>query len=197
MKLFVRRHLDVIWRTLFSLGLMILAVSCSSRFPVAPIDSSTPIASTAPSKARPLPSATIISPTLAATATTGRALAAAPTPLPSKTAQVSPTNPPSPDPSAGIQRTITLADDRKTIVLENGQVFLLNLGASFDWRVDIADQTVLSRISSITVVKQAQGVYRANKPGATVLNAHGTIICQPLKVCAEVTREFQIQIVVQ
>jgi hypothetical protein len=117
--------------------------------------------------------------------------------LPSKTAQVSPTNPPSPDQNSGTQLTITLEDDGKTITLKNGQVFLLSLGAGFDWRVDIADQTVLSRIPNITVVKQAQGVYKANKPGKTALNAHGTIICQPLKVCAEGTREFQVQVLVQ
>ncbi len=197
MKLFVRRHLDVIWRTLFSLGLMILAVSCSSQFPAGPMAPSTPNAPTTPSKAPPLPSATIISPTLAATAATNRVLPAASTPLPSETARVYTVTQPSPDQNPGTQLTITLADDGKTITMKNGQVFLLSLGADFDWRVDIADETVLSRIPNITVVKQAQGVYKANKPGTTALIAHGTIICPPLKVCAEVTREFQVQVLVQ
>ena len=58
---------------------------------------------------------------------------------------------------------VTLDDRGKTIQLAVGQSFLLKLGETFDWTVNISDQTVISRVRNIMVVRGAQGVYDALK----------------------------------
>ncbi len=94
-------------------------------------------------------------------------------------------------------QTITLDDDGKTITLQVGQAFLLDLGDGFNWTVTVDDPSIVSRVPNITVVKGAQGVYRAQQAGSTTLYASGPIACPPLEVCPQLARAFRVQIVIQ
>jgi photosystem II stability/assembly factor-like uncharacterized protein len=94
-------------------------------------------------------------------------------------------------------QSVTLADDGTTLTLQVGQNFLLNLGADYEWTVSVADQTILSRLVNITVLRGAQGVYEAKQPGSTILTASGNPVCkgdQP--PCVTPSRVFQVKIVV-
>ena len=68
---------------------------------------------------------------------------------------------------------MTLDDSHKSVILKVGQRFLLNLGEEVDWTVDVADQTIVSRVVNIAVIRGTQGVYQAHKVGHTTLNAAG------------------------
>ena len=93
--------------------------------------------------------------------------------------------------------TITLADDGKSLNLTVGQQFLLDLGDGFNWSVTVDDQSIVSRVPNITVIKGAQGVYKAHKPGETTLQATGTLPCSPGEVCPMIARAFRVQLIVQ
>ena len=99
--------------------------------------------------------------------------------------------------SAG-QQTVTLADNGKTIDLQVGQSFLLALGTGYDWSVDLADQSVVSRVVGILVVRGAQGIYKAHQPGHTTLTAVGDPPCRKAQpACGLPSRLFKVDIVVQ
>jgi len=66
---------------------------------------------------------------------------------------------------------VTLDNDGQTIALKTGESCLLKLGEEYDWTVTIADQSVLSRVKNLMVVRGAQGLYEANKTGSTALTA--------------------------
>lgn len=77
-----------------------------------------------------------------------------------------------------------------------GQSFLLNLGTE-GWLVTLADQTVVSRVINIAVVRGAQGVYKAHAPGQTTLDAVGPSPCPTATpACGAPQRVFRITIVV-
>jgi len=78
---------------------------------------------------------------------------------------------------------VTQADNGRTITLRVGQTFLLALGNNLDWNVTVADPTVVSRVVNVTVVRGAQGIYRANQAGQTTLTATGRPICAPNQAC--------------
>ncbi len=288
---------DITWRALCSLGLLILAASCSNNFSAAPAALPTGVPPAATAQPSPLPPDTTVPPTSTAIPSPVSAPSQVATVVPGATATTSPgtaLNPPS-----GVQRTVTLADDGKTIsvnpgerfllaldglydwvvsvdrpnivslvpnsptdgnqgvyevhqngsanlratgnpkclnsvprclmpsrlfrlqitsagavptpgaltvtladngktiTMTNGQTFLLNLGADYDWAVDVADQSVLSRVPNITVIRGAQGVYQARRAGTTTLAAQGKVICPPSQVCPQVIVDFRIQVVVK
>ena len=74
-------------------------------------------------------------------------------------------------------QTITLADNGKTITLNVNETFLLNLGEGYDWDITIDDQTIFSRVVNVLVVRGAQGIYVAHRPGNTTLTALGSPEC--------------------
>lgn len=75
---------------------------------------------------------------------------------------------------------ITLDDNDKTTILQVNETFLLKLGEFYDWNITIDDQTIVSRVVNVLVVKGAQGIYRAHKPGSATLTAAGDPIAAKL-----------------
>lgn len=99
-------------------------------------------------------------------------------------------------PAAGL--SVTLADDGRTITVQNGQRLLLNLGNEFDWTVDVEDESIVSRVPGVTVVAGAQGIYAANRVGKTALSATGDPLCRKQQpACAQPSRAFKLTIAVQ
>ena len=102
------------------------------------------------------------------------------------------------DSTVGGPTVVTLNDRGKTIQLAVGQSFLLKLGETFDWTVNISDQTVISRVRNIMVVRGAQGVYDALKAGTVMLAATGDPPCrQSHPACAAPSLLFEVTIVVK
>lgn len=100
-------------------------------------------------------------------------------------------------PGTSTTPTVTLADDGTTLPLQPGERFLLKLGEDYDWTVIVADQSIVSRVVNILVVRGAQGVYEAHQVGSTTLTATGDPVCrQAQPPCAAPSREFRLEIVV-
>ncbi|MDO8727607.1 MAG: hypothetical protein Q7J35_16190 [Candidatus Methanoperedens sp.] len=99
--------------------------------------------------------------------------------------------------SAQESQTITLADNGRTITLNVNETFLLNLGEGYDWDITIDDQTIFSRVVNVLVVRGAQGIYIAHRPGNATLTAVGSPEClksQP--PCGRPSILFKIFVVV-
>ena len=78
-----------------------------------------------------------------------------------------------------------------------GERFLLNLGEGYTWDVGISDETVVSRVRNITVIRGAEGVYEALQPGTTTLSAVGDPTCRQSKPpCGMPTTLFTVTLVV-
>lgn len=100
-------------------------------------------------------------------------------------------------PVAGEQKTITLDDQGETIQLVVGERFLLNLGEGYTWDVGVSDETVVSRVRNITVIRGAQGVYEALQPGTATLSAVGDPACRQAKPpCGMPSTLFTVTLVV-
>jgi len=94
-------------------------------------------------------------------------------------------------------KIITLDDNDKTSMLQVNETFLLKLGESYDWNITIDDQTIVSRVVNVLVVKGAQGIYRAHKPGSAMLTAAGDPICRKTTPpCQAPSVLFKLNIVV-
>jgi hypothetical protein len=105
---------------------------------------------------------------------------------------------PGPPQDIGNGLTITLADNGKTIELKVGDRFLLKLGNGYVWNISITDETIISRVKNITVVKGAQGVYQALKAGTTDLVAVGDPPCRAYTPpCMAPSIMFKVTIVVK
>jgi hypothetical protein len=90
---------------------------------------------------------------------------------------------------------VTLADNAKTIKLQPGQSFLLKLGEDYDWTVSVSDQNILKRVMNVMVIRGAQGIYVAGKPGTTTLSAIGDPTClQSQPACSAPSIQFKITI---
>jgi len=110
--------------------------------------------------------------------------------LVSISAGVTPTNIPE-------SKIVTLADNGLTITLQVNETFLLELGEGYDWNITIDDQSIVSRVPNILVVRGAQGIYRAHKEGSSTLTAIGDPVCRETSPpCAAPSREFRINVVV-
>ncbi len=94
---------------------------------------------------------------------------------------------------------ITLGDNGKTFVLHPGDSFLLNLGMdTYDWTVAIDNQSVLSRVIGVMVIRGAQGIFRANSPGRALLTATGDPLCRKsIPVCEMPSILFKVTVLVQ
>ena len=93
--------------------------------------------------------------------------------------------------------TVTLADDGRTVLLPVGGRFLLQLGTDFDWTVNVADPSVVSRVPNVLVVRGAQGIYQARAVGTTTLTASGDPPCRKATPpCAVASRLFRITVAV-
>jgi hypothetical protein len=102
------------------------------------------------------------------------------------------------DVPVGGELTVTLQNNRQTITMQVGQRFLLNLGEIYNWSPVVADETVVSRVIGITVIRGAQGIYEAHKTGQTTLSATGDPPCRSQKpACMMPSISFQVNIVVQ
>lgn len=113
-------------------------------------------------------------------------------PYPAITGQPEATGQPGSDLVVGLQ------DNGQTIHVSVGQRFLLSLGAEYNWQVNVADQSVVSRVVNITVIRGAQGVYEAHKAGQTTLEATGDPACRSQQPpCAMPSIIFQVTVVVQ
>lgn len=94
-------------------------------------------------------------------------------------------------------QTITLPDNGRTITLNVNETFLLKLGEGYDWNITIDDQTIFSRVVNVLVVRGAQGIYVAHRPGNATLTAVGSPEClksQP--PCARPSILFKLFVVV-
>jgi hypothetical protein len=101
-------------------------------------------------------------------------------------------------PPLSTARNITLADDGQTLTFQVGQSFLLFLGVNGNWSVTVADPAVVDRIPDVFVIRGAQGLFQARRPGHTLLTATGDPACrQAQPPCATPSRLFSVQIVVQ
>jgi hypothetical protein len=98
----------------------------------------------------------------------------------------------------GSDLVVGLQDNGKTIHIGVGQRFLLDLGDQYNWQVNVADQSVVSRVVNITVIRGAQGVYEAHKVGQTTLEATGDPACRSAQPpCMIPSIMFQVTVVVQ
>jgi|GEM_PF-5640576 len=79
---------------------------------------------------------------------------------------------------------LTPSDNGKRFAVKAGGRFTVALGTAA-WTVQVADQSVLSRVPNIMVVRGAQGVYEAHKVGTTTLSAAASG-STPFKVTIEV-----------
>ena len=94
--------------------------------------------------------------------------------------------------------TMVLADNGHSLMLHPGQSFLLKLGEEYNWNVTVGDQTIVSRKVNVLTVRGAQGIYDAHQAGTTALTATGDPVCRNANPpCAQASRQFHIQIIVQ
>ncbi len=175
-----------------------MTVACAGQVLTDPTPSSTSTATAvAITATSPAPSTAPTIPVAPATATLQNtvplATAAPATPV-GTLPPPSPSSQNTPQPS---QITIGLADNGKTVSLVEGQTALLSLGSDYDWTVSVDDQSILSRIPNITVIRGAQGVYRAIKTGTTALSASGSVICPPDKMCIATVKDFRVVVLVK
>ena len=95
-------------------------------------------------------------------------------------------------------REVTLADNGATVELRVGDRCLLKLGDWYDWSLNVADTSILSRVQNIAVVKGAQGLYEALKPGRTTLSGTGDPACRKsTPPCAAPSILFEVTVVVK
>lgn len=78
-------------------------------------------------------------------------------------------------------KTVTLDDNNKSVTIRKGQSFLLKLGEAYNWDINIDDQSVLSRVMNVMVIKGAQGLYVGHNTGHTTLVATGDPWCHTQK----------------
>ncbi len=106
-----------------------------------------------------------------------------------------PTSGPTTDGAA--TQTITQRDNRRTITLQVGDRFLLNLGDTMDWQLQIDNPAVVSRVPNVLTVKGSQGLFQAHAIGQATLSATGDAPCRKATPpCMLPSFSFQLQIVV-
>ncbi|HYL98982.1 MAG TPA: hypothetical protein VEZ90_08515 [Blastocatellia bacterium] len=100
--------------------------------------------------------------------------------------------------SVGTERTITLADDGKTIELKTGDRVLIQLSAAFDWTLDPYDTEILKSVKGAKELpKGAQALLEATKSGTTTVSLDGDPQClKSTPPCALQSRHFKVSVVV-
>ncbi len=172
---------------LAAVALVVAASACDPQLSaVAP---STPPAATTPASTARVPSATPSGSDVATPVASDTPAQTQPTP--------EPTLPAPGVPATGDVKTVTLDDQGKTIQMAVGESFLLKLGEQYEWAVTISDQSVVSRVVNIAVVRGAQGVYVAHRAGTVTLTATGDPACrQSQPPCMMASRLFTVTVVV-
>jgi hypothetical protein len=84
-------------------------------------------------------------------------------------------------PDGGAPNVITLDYNNQLVTLHPDETFLLKLGEGYMWNLAIDDQAVISRIPNISVIRGAQGIYKAHQPGNATLTAQGDPLCRQSK----------------
>lgn len=99
--------------------------------------------------------------------------------------------------SVSSTRTITRDDNGRTLNLQVGERFLLDLGDAMEWQLQIDDPSVLSRVPNVLTIKGAQGLFQARQRGQTTLTATGDLPCRKAQPpCMAPSFLFRLQIVV-
>jgi hypothetical protein len=99
---------------------------------------------------------------------------------PPSTVTVTPAPPPTivlPNGVHGI--TLTMKDDRRQVVVKQGDVILLALDDAFfaKWTIAVADPTILAPFTEVTLPPHSQALYKAIKVGLTTIRAKGEPRC--------------------
>lgn len=100
-----------------------------------------------------------------------------------------------PDTSGNLD--VTLPDNGRTVLMQVGQRFLLDLGDTYDWNLNIVDQNIVSRVLNIMTIRGSQGLFEAHTTGTTTLQATGDPLCrQSQPACMMPSVLFQVTITV-
>lgn len=94
--------------------------------------------------------------------------------------------------------TITLADQGKTINVEVGQQFLVNLGGGYGWRVAFEELKNIVAVPTLLPILGAQGIFQPVASGTVSFKAKGVPECnkdQP--PCAQTPVEFEVTIAIE
>ncbi len=91
---------------------------------------------------------------------------------------------------------ITQADNGKTVAFNKGDRFVLSLG-EMDWTLSIEPEGIISRVKNIAVMRGAQGVYTADRPGTATIKAEGRPICAEGQMCAQYIVSFSANVTVK
>ncbi len=167
----------------FALGIVGCAVNLTAA----------PVASTAASAAA---QPTLVVSTNPPPATATSIPAALPTPT-------EPSNPPQTastpaDSGRTTVQTITMNDNGRTITLQVGEQFLLNLCDNLDWQWQIDYPAIVSRVPNVLTIRGSQGLFEARQPGQTTLTARGDPPCRKAQpACMTPSFLFRAQIVVR
>ena len=95
-------------------------------------------------------------------------------------------------------QTVTMADNGKTLTFKPGQRFVLMLGETYQWTLDINNPAVVSQVMGLMPVRGSQGVFEAHQAGQTTLTASGDPLCRSAQPpCMMPSILFEITIVVQ
>jgi hypothetical protein len=102
---------------------------------------------------------------------------AAPTALPTPTAQVV---------------MVTMASDKRTVTAHVGDRIQIALGEQYAWRLDPPDGVVLTRQMPQTylLVRGTQAIWIASAPGTSTITATGTLVCPSGAMCAQLAVLF-------
>jgi len=79
------------------------------------------------------------------------------------------------------QKIITRDAKGQTFTMVVGESILVQLGDQYTWEITISDDSVLSRVKNIAVIRGAQGVYEAKKAGTVTVSAAGDPLCRQSK----------------
>jgi ABC-type transport system substrate-binding protein len=112
--------------------------------------------------------------------------------------QITPETPTSVTTDPGGNKVVTRDFQGQTLNLAVGEGFLLKLGEEYTWDITISDQTVLSRVKNIAVIRGAQGVYDGLKPGTVTVSASGDPLCRQSKpACGMASIQIEFTVVVK
>lgn len=101
-------------------------------------------------------------------------------------------------PAASLQpttRTITKADDGKTISVKKGSTVVLSLGFE-KWTIALGGTGIIAQVKNASLVGGSQAVYTAEKEGSTTITATGKTVCDGKTACTPSAVAFSTTVVV-